>query len=160
MPTRLCFCFSNCLALQPSFLTIVTNQSLQKRPRLCWFLQQLSRIDPAFSQFDQTVRARMAKIVLVSTIVLHCITKQPPCTGTNALFLALVLVSLSVSMSLRKLLSFGAVRNPRATLVILIIPSSALSKKIMCWRGGSVLLNKAGVGGRGFLLIFVTECLS
>jgi len=44
-----------------------------------------------------------------SSKVGHCATKQPPCT--NALFLALVLVSLSVSMSLRKLLAFGAVKN-------------------------------------------------
>ena len=71
----------------------------------------MSRIATQFLAIVQTVLARMPKFVLVSTIVLHCTTKQPPCTGTNALFLALVLVPLSVSMSLQKLPAFGAVKN-------------------------------------------------
>ena len=77
---------------------------LARVPKVVWF-QQLSRIATQLSRnCDQTVLARIPKIVLISTIVLHCnrtATTLHKCIVTAC---ACVGVSLSVSMSLRKLL--------------------------------------------------------
>ena len=103
--------FHQQLSCIPTQLSCNCDQTLKSVHGCVGFSNELSRIATQFLAIVQTVLARMPKFVLVSTIVLHCTTKQPPCTGTNALFLALVLVPLSVSMSLQKLPAFGAVKN-------------------------------------------------
>ena len=117
---------SNCLALQPSFLVIVTKH-YNSVHGCVGFSNELSRTATQLScnLTKQSLLARMTKIVLV-----YCLALQPNIHLAQMHFLVLVLVSLSISMSLRKLLAFGAVKNAARDELLFWIEKMGVSCRI------------------------------